>query len=322
VTRHSGWLACAAGLAVLVTVEPARRESLAADLQNGDAVGSDVLESADERARGESLTLDLKNGDTVSGEVLERTDEIIVLEHPVFGRLEIPIEQIEPRSLHVGLFGTSVLAGWEKSLDVGVSGSEGASDDTDILVGAALDYADDHKRWHFVGKYDVSYSDGDLDDHNANVQMLRDWLYPGSRWFAYSYSIYDFDEFEAWKHRVTTGGGPGYRIIPKGPLELDARSGPFLTYEFGDEDDARPEMAIGLFGRWKINPLSTLRLSSIYYQTLDQDERRNVSALEWKVRFSATSGMSLKLGVSNEYDSASQESENDLNYYSALSFDL
>lgn len=288
-------LACASGLAVLTTAGPAHAES---------------------------ITVELKNGDTVSGDVVERDDERIVIDHAVFGRLEIPIEQIEPRSLHVGLFGSSVLAGWDKSLDVGVSGSEGSSDETDVLVGLALDYADDHKRWHLVGAYDVSYSDGGLDDHNANLQMARDWLYPGSRWFAYSYSIYDFDEFEAWKHRVTTGGGPGYRIFPKGPFELDARSGPFITYEFGDEDDARPEMALGLFGRWKISPLGSLRVSSIYYQTLDHDEQRNVSALEWKIRFAATRGMSLKLGAKNEFDSASRESENDLSYYSVLSFDL
>jgi putative salt-induced outer membrane protein YdiY len=281
-----------------------------------------VLATTAGTARSETMTVELSNGDVITGEVVERTDERIVLEHPVLGRLEIPVEEVTARSLHVGLLGTDFLAGWDKELSVGLSGSEGDTDEMDLLVGADFDYADDRRRWLLAARYELSYSDNEKDDHNAQANVLRDWLFGESRWFAFSYTTYDYDEFEAWEHRLTTGAGPGYRIIPEGKLQLDLRTGPFITYEFGDEDDARPEYALGFFGRWDPSAGHSVRLRNVYYQTLDHLEYRNVSALEWKLRIAFTQGWSFKLGVNNEYDSASKDSKNDFKYYSALAFDL
>jgi putative salt-induced outer membrane protein YdiY len=281
-----------------------------------------LLATTARSARSETMTVELKNGDVVSGEVIERTDEKIVLQHPVLGRLEIPMEQVTARSLHLGIWGTSFLAGWDKEVSVGFSGSEGDTDEADLLVGGDLDYADDRKRWQLRARYELSYTEDEKDDHNAQANALRDWLFEDSRWFAFSYTTYDFDEFEAWEHRLTTGGGPGYRIVPEGDFQLDLRTGPFIAYEFGDEDDARPEYALGFFGRWKPNDRHSITARNDYYQTLDHAEFRNVSGFEWKLGIALTYGVSLKLGINNEYDSESEDSKNDLKYYSALAFDL
>jgi putative salt-induced outer membrane protein YdiY len=274
-------------------------------------------------ARCETLTIELRNGDVLTGEVIERNDEQIVLEHPVLGRLAIPVEQITPRSLHVGIAGTRFLQGWDKEVDIGVAGSEGDTDEADVIGGAALDYEDERKLWRLDARYALSYSENEIDDHNARATALRDWLFPGSRWLAFSYTAYDYDDFEAWEHRLTTGAGPGYRIIPKGPpFDLTLRTGPFLTYEFGDEDDARPEYGLGFFANWKINEGTELRAHEVYYQTLDELEFRNITGVELKLRLVAARGISLKLGVDNEYDSSSEDSKNNLKYRSTFSFDL
>jgi putative salt-induced outer membrane protein YdiY len=270
----------------------------------------------------ETVTVKLDSGDVVSGELIERTPEHIVIQHPIFGRLEIPADEISADTLHPGVFGTKFLEGWDKNLTVGFSGSEGDTDEADLLIGASLGYAGERQRWELDARYELSYSDNDIDDHNAKVTTLRDQLFPGSRWLFFNYVEYDYDDFEAWKHRISTGMGPGYRIIPEGKFQLDARSGPFLTYEFGDEDDARPEGAVGLFARWTIREGNTLRVSDVFMQTLDHPEYRNISKLEWKIRVWATRGLSLKFGVDNEYDSTSEDSKNNLKYYSALAIDL
>jgi len=273
-------------------------------------------------ALAETVTVKLVSGDVVTGELIERTPEHIVIQHPIFGRLEIPTHEISADTLHPGLFGTRFLAGWDKNLTVGFSGSEGDTDEADVLIGITLDYKDEHRHWELDGRYELSYADNDIDDHNARVTALRDQLFPDSRWFFFNYLGYDYDDFEAWEHRVSTGLGPGYRIIPEGAFQLTARSGPFFTYEFGDEDDARPEGAFGLFALWTIREGNTLRVSDIFLQTLDHGWYRNVSRLEWRIRVSAARGLSLKFGIDNEYDSASEDSKNNLNYYTALSFDL
>jgi len=270
----------------------------------------------------ETTTVKLKNGDVVTGELIERTDEHIVIQHPVLGRLEIPTKDISADTLHPGIAGTRFLEGWDKNVSVGFSGSEGNTDEADVLVGLTLDYSDQDRHWELDGRYEVGYTDNDIDDHNARVTALRDQRFPGTRWFVFNHIAWDYDHFEAWKHRLSTGMGPGYRIIPEGRFRLDARSGPFLTYEFGDEENARPEGALGLFARWTVREGNTLRLSSMYLQTLDEWEYRNISRLEWRMRVSAARGLSLKFGVDNEYDSASEDSENNLKYYTALDIDL
>ena len=273
-------------------------------------------------AWGETVTVKLVSGDVVTGEVIERTSDHIVIQHPIFGRLEIPTREISADTLHPGIAGTKLLEGWDKNLSIGFSGSEGDTDEADVLAGITLDYSDEHRHWELDGRYELSYADNEIDDHNAKVTVLRDHLFPESRWFFFNYLGYDYDDFEAWKHRASTGMGPGYRIIPEGAFRLTARAGPFLTYEFGDEKDARPEGAFGLFALWTIREGNTVRLSDIYLQTLDHWEYRNISRLEWKIRVTAARGLSLKFGVDNEYDSASEDSKNNLKYYSAFNFDL
>jgi putative salt-induced outer membrane protein YdiY len=270
----------------------------------------------------ETVTVKLHSGDVVTGELIERTPEHLVIEHPVFGRLEIPAQEISSDTLHPGIFGTKFLEGWDKDLTVGFSGSEGDTDEADLLISTSLGYTGKRQRWAIDGRYELSFADNDIDDNNARVTAIRDQLFPESRWFFFNYLAYDYDDFEAWEHRLSTGMGPGYHIIPEGKFQLDARVGPFLTYEFGDEDDARPEGGAGLYASWKIREGNTLRAWNAVFQTLDHWEQRNISRLEWKIRVTATRGLSLKFGIDNEYDSASQDSKNNFKYYSALSWDL
>lgn len=273
-------------------------------------------------AFGETITVKLISGDVVTGELIERTEERIVLQHPIFGRLEIPKHEISADTLHPGIAGTRILEGWDKNLTVGFSGSEGDTDEADVLAGITLGYTDERRHWELDARYELSYADNDIDDHNARATALRDQFFRDSRWFFFNYVQYDYDDFEAWEHRVTTGLGPGYKIIPDGSFRLSARGGPFFTYEFGDVNDARPEGAAGLFALWTIREGNTLRLSDVFLQTLDHWEYRNITRLEWRIRVTAARGLSLKFGVDNEYDSASEDSKNNLKYYSAVAFDL
>ena len=74
--------------------------------------------------------IELKNGDTIDVEVIERKDGDLVVEHPQLGRMVIPKEDIKPPTPpNPGLLGTSFLAGWDRHLGAGLSGSSGNSKD-------------------------------------------------------------------------------------------------------------------------------------------------------------------------------------------------
>src|SRR5262245_54470061 len=125
----------------------------------------------------ETVTVKLQNGDLITGEVIERTAEHIVIQHPLFGRLEIPNDEVSTDTLHPGIGGTRFLEGWDKEVSVGLSGSEGDTDEMDLLVGGDLDYTDAKKRWQIRARYALSYSENEKDDHNAQISALRDWLF-------------------------------------------------------------------------------------------------------------------------------------------------
>lgn len=267
-------------------------------------------------------TFELINGDILRGEVLEQDEHRVVIQHAILGRLEIPIDQIAPSSFHPGLAGTDFLAGWTKELSIGLGGSQGDTNEADLRVAFKVERLDEHRRWQLDGRYALSFTDKEVDDNYAHITLLRDWLWTESRWFAFAYGIYDFDEFEAWEHRPTLGVGPGYHLVTGPVFNLDSRFGPFITYEFGDVDAARPEAAVGFFATWKFGNRHSLALSNTYLQTLDESEFRDISKMEWKIRFALANALSLKLSIDNEYDSASDQSKNNLNYVTAIAVDF
>ena len=47
-----------------------------------------------------------------------------------------------------------------------------------------------------------------------------------------------------------------------------------------------------------------------------------MTRFEWKIRLAELSHINLKIGATNEYDSASRKSKNNLKYFSAVNFDF
>jgi hypothetical protein len=176
----------------------------------------------------------LRNGDVVTGKVIETTDTGIVLEHPVLGRLAIAADQIQaraaddaalpppPKPPRPGLFGTSALAGWEKQIQLGFTGSSGNSDNQDYLVGVRGNYKDEHKRWQFDSGYFHSSSDGTDTKNQAFAMLLRDFLFTGKKTFAFASTRYDHDTFQDWDHRLNLAAGAGYSFVDRRPSRCAA----------------------------------------------------------------------------------------------------
>jgi len=270
-------------------------------------------------------SLELSNGDELSGEVLERTDERVVLVHPVLGRVEIPVEQIKPpKAPNAGLFGSSFLAGWTRTFQLGVSGSQGNSKNTNVLAALDMDYEDDHRRWAFDSAYRFGRADGDTDEHDAFTQLRRDWLFEGSPWFVFAIGRFDYDQFDTWTYRVNGAGGIGYEFVKSEQFELQGLLGPSLNKQW-QESDFFVEALVGIEGAWKISKTHSLSVSNKIYPALnDLGEFRNLSTLAYKWKLLEDPGLSLIAGVDNEYQSsvASGRKRNDLNYSTSIGIDF
>lgn len=284
----------------------------------------------------------LQNGDVVSGEIVETTGEALVLAHPILGRLTIAADQIDAQALgdatlpappapppppRPGIFGARVLAGWSKQIQLGFTGSSGNSDAQDMLAGVRGSYADEAKRWQFDSGYFRASSDGTETKDQAFAMLLRDFLFPSKKYFAFASTRYDHDQFREWDHRLNLSGGLGYAFLDREKFDLRGRAGFGGTKTFGSpgDDEWVPEAVLGLETEWLPAERQKLTAFTTFYPSLSEGgEYRSLSGVDWSLLLSDGLGLSLNLGVQNEYESdvAPGIEKNDLLYRASLLYDF
>ena len=271
-------------------------------------------------------TYELQNGDKISGEVLRLDDEKVVLMHAVFGEIELPLEEIAPaKGPQPGLFGTPFLAGWTRTFKLGVNGERGESETADVVASLDLDYDHDALRWRVDGRYAFSTAERSTTKHNALFEATREKHFADSRWFWLANGRWDWDEFRSWDHRLTLIAGLGYELIDTETFELRVAAGPALTREFGGADEWLYEAMIGAQAEWTIAESHTLEVTTRYFQAVNDDRPyRNLTDAKWKWQLSQDPGLSLNLGIENEYESDPLPGveRNSLKYFTSLGIDF
>ena len=276
-------------------------------------------------------TLKLANGDELNGEIVEWAVDHVVIDHPQLGEVRISLEQLdldtgEPPS--PGLFGTTFMRGWNRNIDLGWTGRWGSTNTINITAGLDFNYADEFTRWRLTGRYFFNRSSdtGDDQDHNARLDLRRDWLFPGHDWFAFSAFRYQFDKYENWRHRTVLSVGPGYNLVHTEAHNLDVRAAPTFTKEYAGSRDSKGEFLFGVDYDWTISSRSSLRLANDFYfqYTPRLADFRNLTTGEWRLGITEEPSLSLKIGGSNEYESTpdSGDKANDLRYYLSLGLDF
>ncbi len=233
-------------------------------------------------------------------------------------------EEAEP--LPTGWFGSDLFAGWKTTLAVGFSGASGNTENNSINAQFKMTYEDDSDRIAWNNTYFLKTESGDRSQNEFKSEYIRDWFISESKWFYFAQGTYQYDDFEAWLHRTSGFAGVGYTWVKNDDFEFLTRFGAGLTYEFGDVNELTPEALIGaVVVRWKVTENQTLSVSNTFIPSFsDLGEYRNQSTLEWKLAVDRDSGMSVKLGLDNEYESHPEDGDrhNDLKYYGAVVWDF
>ena len=276
-------------------------------------------------AMAQTETIELENGDKVTGTIVERTDEKIVLTHDVLGRIEIPLAEVKPEEPpDPGLFGVGFLAGWTRTVSLGISGQQSNINTTKIISALDADFKDDTRRWAFDARYNFSASDGDTTQNNAMTALERDFLFADSSWFAFARGRFDYDQLRSWRFRLQGEGGFGYEFITRETFELRGRTGPSIAQEW-NANQFRAEWMVGPAFLWKLTGTQKLEASNyFYYAFTPSAEYRNVSDLHWQWNLVEKPALSLKAGLVNEYQSdvAPGSEKNDLKYYTSVGLDF
>jgi hypothetical protein len=273
-------------------------------------------------------TIELETGDKLEGVViLEKGEESWVVEHPVLGQIEIPVDQIKPPDpVKPGLFGTSFMRGWSRSISAGFSGSSGVTSENNINADVLLTNETERHRDLFEARYYYADADKSRTNNEFDAVHVHDFLIKDSKWFSFLAGNYKYDEFQGWDHRIAGSGGLGYQLVDTERLELTGRIGPGFTVTRGGNSEQEREDFNGLLAArftWVLFEGSDLTGSTSYLPVLnDLPEFRTLSRLEWKIPLGVIEGLSFKIGGSYEYDSQNQGTNNDRKYYGNLVYDF
>ncbi|MEO1279172.1 MAG: DUF481 domain-containing protein [Planctomycetota bacterium] len=217
-------------------------------------------------------------------------------------------------------------SGWTRSAELGISGSSGNTDEFDLRAIFQTERETDTLRTLFRARYLYGEEDGSASENEWLLRGENDWLFPGERYFVFAFGVYEFDEFEDWDTRLQLFAGGGYDFLTDRSLldggndraSLKGRLGAGVTREFGtDDDEFRPEALIGLDFLWEINEGQTFAAGTEVFPSLnDLGEIRAVSYANYDILLSEENNLTLRLGVEHEYDSNTDDAdENDLKYF-------
>ncbi len=301
-------------------------------------------------ARPEQVTL--TTGEVLQATIVETTPQAVTLNHPVLGRLTIQadhIRSIEPQAQASEQPPAETPAAaeappdppladvapdesparrraffkdWKSRLELGLSGAEGNTESTNLRLAFNSERKDGRDEWSFKSTYYYAKSRGETTRNELNADLTKRWLLPKSPWFIFAQGIYDYDEFDPWEQRLGGFGGVGYDVVKTDRLEINSRIGGGVTKEFRGERELRPEGLISAaVVKWNLTDCQTVSGYATFYPDLAElDQYRVVSKLEWLMKISRSDGLSLKVGVEDEYEShtAGNAEHNDLKYYGTL----
>ena len=287
------------------------------------------------------VVIRLDDGSRLRGTVVGETDTTYTFDSDQLGQIEVPkasvVELLDPAVAlgppppgaeappPPGLLGTGLLAGWDKSIAIGFTGKTGTTDSLDLYSKFSGDYSDEERRW----RVRASYFYGLVEDENTKNEGLanarRDWLWPDEKLFLWGEGRADYNEFKDYRARLGLFTGLGYTFVDRDTLKILSRLGGGASYEFGDVDDLKPEALASVEADWKLSDRQSLSFINTIFPDLDDvGEYRNFTEASYTIKVETGRGLSVKLGVQNEYDSVTEDDSqhNAFTYFAALQLDF
>ena len=141
--------------------------------------------------------------------------------------------------------------------------------------------------------------------HRLLSNMKYERFLGDSRWSYFIKSFLEYDEFKAFDLRLVANTGFGYLLVSTETIKLKGRFGAGASREFGGpDDDLTPEAVFGGDYDWAVTKRQKVNVVMDYFPQWDDfTDYRMVSTLNWEVLLDEVANLSLKLSVSDRYDS-------------------
>lgn len=253
--------------------------------------------------------IELISGERIEGRIAQRSAELIVLEHAILGRLEIPrqaIRSIDGRLLSPAeeqaprLKGQEreekatappepaapspppppVKARWDAQLELGVSAREGTTEESNFRGALRATRKAAGHEFKYDATHRLATSRGDRTENRFSTGFFSEWERPRPGWTAFAQGRFDMAEFQAWDQRLTAAGGLGYRLIevkgiddagnPVDVFTLTGRAGIGLRQEFGSLNEGlSPEGLLGAEFAYRVSRHQSITGDTTLYPDLN-----------------------------------------------------
>lgn len=208
---------------------------------------------------------------------------------------------------------------WKWSLSSGLTGSEGNTEQSAFRIDFRGERRTDRVETDLTANYRYAEDDGEASANRAELTGTRNWLFPPSRWGAFSRGRLEYDQFQEWRWRASAFAGPSYTWLKAPPTLVRTRAGLGGSYEWGGQNNGfEPEGLIGLDLEHEINDRQKVTARIDYLPSLDSFPAYRIdSEAAWEIKIDPEYNLFLKIGIADRYDSTPGDDRrrNDLEYF-------
>ncbi|TWT65122.1 DUF481 domain-containing protein [Allorhodopirellula solitaria] len=210
--------------------------------------------------------------------------------------------------------------GWTNHAELGLNGSHGNSVTSAIQTGLEMRRKTDIYTLGIDFNYRQASTDGRNTESNGRLDVDYDRLLGDSSWTAFGKLGLMYDKFKSFDLRLNMNTGLGYYWIRNDDTNFITRMGAGASREFGAPIDRwTPEAVLGMSLDHQISERQKIIAKLDYFPSLRElGDYRVVADLAWETLIDTAENLSLRLSVTDRYDSTPQGAlPNDV-YYAAL----
>ncbi|MEO9591809.1 DUF481 domain-containing protein [Rhodopirellula bahusiensis] len=210
--------------------------------------------------------------------------------------------------------------GWTNHAEFGLDGSSGNSDTLALQTGLEMKRKTDRYTLALDFDYRQASANDVTTEENGRFNLDYDRLINDSNWSLFGKFGMEFDEFKAFDLRLNLNAGVGYYWIRNDDTNLVTRFGAGASKEIGAPDDSWiPEAVFGIEADHQLTSRQKVKAKLDFFPAWDDfSDYRLVTDLAWETLLSDSDNFSLRLSVTDRYDSTPQGALKNDFYYSAL----
>lgn len=285
---------------------------------------SGVTAAQDVFQEGTTITVELMNGDKLTGILLDAQGPQLVIQHDVFGRMEVPRAALKPPAPPEPA-PIEPVSPWSGKADLALSGSAGNTDNQNFRVGVDVKHEDAEGIDLFTTWYVHTTAEHETTQAKSFTQYRYEWKQEDSKWRPFVQGSYETDQFTDYYSRTSVAGGFAYPCLVGDVHNLTGRAGAGVSYKAGESDPdietTNYEALVGLDWLWTLSATSNFAFTSDVYPSINEaGQFRGVSHAAYETKVDPASAWYIKLGFDHFYDSdpGSGSDKTDYNYFVGL----